>query len=74
MDESDINLLLTVPFPTALIERLQAVSPRLKITSRPTSDAEDLPEELLQETEILYTLSALPDVDLVPNLRWIQFH
>ena len=74
MDESDINLLLTVPFPAALIERLQAVSPRLKITSRPTSDAEDLPEELLQETEILYTLSALPDLDLVPNLRWIQFH
>lgn len=74
MDEPDINLLLTVPFPTALVERLQAVSPRLKITSRTTSDAEDLPEELLQETEILYTLSALPDVDLVPNLRWIQFH
>jgi len=74
MDESDLNLLLTVPFPTALIERLQAVSSRLKITSRPASDAEDLPEELLQETEILYTLSALPDIDLVSNLRWIQFH
>jgi phosphoglycerate dehydrogenase-like enzyme len=74
MDEPDINLLLTVPFPAALIERLQAISPRLKITSHTASDAEDLPEELLQETEILYTLSALPDVDLVPNLRWIQFH
>lgn len=74
MSESDIPLLLTVPFPPALIERLQAVSPRLKITSHPTSDAEDLPEDLLQEIEILYTLSALPDADLVPNLRWLQIH
>ncbi len=74
MSESDIHLLLTVPFPPALIERLQAVSPRLKITSHPTSDAEDLPEDLLQEIEILYTLSALPDADLVPNLRWLQIH
>ena len=74
MSESDIHLLLTVPFPPALVERLQAVSPRLKITSHPTSDAEALPEDLLQEVEILYTLNALPDADLVPNLRWIQIH
>jgi len=74
MSESDIHLLLTVAFPPALIERLQAISPRLKMTTHPTSDAEDLPEDLLQEIEILYTLSALPDADLVPNLRWIQAH
>jgi phosphoglycerate dehydrogenase-like enzyme len=74
MSESDIHVLLTVPFPPALIERIQAVSPRLKITSHATSDAEDLPEDLLQEIEILYTLSALPSADLVPNLRWIQTH
>ena len=74
MSESDIQLLLTVPFPAALVERLQAISSRLKITSHPTSDAEDIPEDLLQEIEILYTLSALPDIDLVPNLRWIQIH
>lgn len=74
MSESDIHLLLTVAFPSALIKRLQAISPRLKITSHPTSDEEDLPEDVLQEIEILYTLSALPDADLVPNLRWIQAH
>ena len=74
MSESAVHLLLTVPFPPALISRLQAVSPRLKITSHPTSNAQDLPEGLLQEIEILYTQSALPDADLVPNLRWIQIH
>lgn len=74
MSDPDIHLLLTVPFPAAHIERLQAISPRLKITSRPTSDAETLADDLLQETEILYTSSALPDPDLVPNLRWIQIH
>ena len=74
MSESDIHILITVAFPPALIERLQAISPRLKITSHPTNDAEDLPEDLLQQIEILYTLGALPDADLAPNLRWIQTH
>jgi phosphoglycerate dehydrogenase-like enzyme len=74
MSDPDIHLLITVPFPAGHLERLQAISPRLKITSRPTSDAETLEEDLLQETEILYTLGALPDPDLVPNLRWIQVH
>jgi phosphoglycerate dehydrogenase-like enzyme len=71
---ADIPVLLTVDFPAPLLERLRAVSPRLKIRMQPTRKAEDLPSDLMAEAEILYTARALPDPEKVPNLRWIQFH
>jgi phosphoglycerate dehydrogenase-like enzyme len=71
---SEINVLLTLPYPEPLIERLAAVSPQLKIHVHPTQSAEELPEELLPEIEILYTFSVLPEPEAVPKLRWIQLH
>jgi phosphoglycerate dehydrogenase-like enzyme len=71
---ADIPVLMTVEFPTPLVERLRAVSPRLKIRLHPTRKAEDLPSDLTAEAEILYTARALPEPEKVPNLRWIQFH
>lgn len=71
---ADVPVLITVPFPASLIERLQAVSPRLKIHLHPTNKASDLPADLLPDIEILYTHRALPDPESVPNLRWVQFH
>jgi phosphoglycerate dehydrogenase-like enzyme len=71
---ADIPVLMTVDFPAPLIERLRAVSPRLKIKVQPTRKAEELPSDLMAEAEILYTARALPEPEKVPNLRWIQFH
>ncbi|NIS79922.1 MAG: D-2-hydroxyacid dehydrogenase [Anaerolineales bacterium] len=71
---SDIYVLITVPFPEPLVERLKVVSPRLQIHVHPAPRSEDLPEELLPDIEILYTLWAMPDPEAVPELRWIQFH
>ena len=71
---ADIPVLMTVDFPAPLVERLRAVSPRLKIRLQPTRKAEDLPNDLMAEAEILYTARALPEPEKVPNLRWIQFH
>ncbi len=71
---SEINVLITQPFPESLIERLAAVSPQLKIHVHHAQSAEDLPEELLPEIEILYTLSALPEPEAAPRLRWVQLH
>lgn len=72
MDE--VILLITLPFKDALVERVKAVSPRIKVNVHPTSSGEDIPEELLADTEVLYTLHALPEPEAVPELRWIQFH
>ena len=71
---TDILVLITLPFPEPLVERLRAVAPNLQIHVHPAKTAEDFPEELLAEIEVLYTISALPDPEMVPKLRWIQFH
>lgn len=71
---SEINVLITQPFPEPLIERLASVSSQIKIHVHHAQSAEDLPEELLPEIEILYTLSALPEPEAAPNLRWVQLH
>lgn len=71
---ADIPVLMTVDFPAPLLERLRAVSPRLKIRLHPTREAEEIPKERLGEAEVLYTAWAMPEPEQVPNLRWIQFH
>lgn len=74
MAESDVNVLITVPFPDAMIERIRAVSPRLHVTVSPAREGEEIPDEILQEAEVLYTARALPDPSRAPELRWVQFH
>lgn len=71
---SDIHVLITLPFSELLVERLQEVAPVYKIHVRPTKIAEHLPTDLLPEIEVLYTLTALPEPETAPKLRWIQLH
>ncbi|MGD8620775.1 MAG: D-2-hydroxyacid dehydrogenase [Anaerolineales bacterium] len=73
-DEKPLHILFTVSFPAELMKRVRELSEDIKIHSHPTRDAEELPEDLLHRIEVLYTISALPDPDMVPNLRWIQSH
>ncbi|OGO16610.1 MAG: hypothetical protein A2Y93_16600 [Chloroflexi bacterium RBG_13_68_17] len=70
----DVPVLLTLPFPEKLVERLKAVSPRLRLHVQPVQKVEELSADLLGEIEVLYTQRVLPDPEAVPNLRWIQFH
>ncbi len=70
----DVPVLVTLPFPEKLVERLKAVSPRLRLTIQPVQKVEELSADLLGEIEVLYTQRILPDPEAVPNLRWIQFH
>ena len=71
---ADILVLITLPFPEHLLERLRAVSSRVRVEVAPTRSAEELPAELLPEVEVLYTSRVLPDPQDVPALRWVQFH
>jgi phosphoglycerate dehydrogenase-like enzyme len=73
-DEKPLNILFTVSFPSELLKRVRELSEDIRIHSHPTRAAEDLPEDLLHRIEVLYTISALPDADMMPNLRWIQSH
>ena len=70
----NIEVLTTVPFPEEVMEQLRSLSPRIKVTLNPASKVEEIPREIWQRTEVLYTDILLPDLDLVPNLKWMQFH
>jgi phosphoglycerate dehydrogenase-like enzyme len=71
---SEILVRFAVRFPDPLVQRVRAVSPRLRVEVHPASNASELPGHLLPDVEILYTVRALPDPEAAPSLRWIQFH
>src|SRR5215831_3455319 len=69
-------VLITAPFEPLWKERLQAISPELKIEQWPIPSRGAVPSSLWQEVEILYTSFAtpLPSPDQAPRLRWVQLY
>ena len=57
-----------------MIKPLQDVSPFLRITVHPAKKVEDVPAELWSRCEVLYTDHVIPDVELAPNIKWVQLH
>ena len=70
----EVHVLLTLPFPDSQLERLRTLSADLRFHQHTARTADELPQDLLQDVEILYTLTCLPLPEQVPNLRWVQFH
>jgi phosphoglycerate dehydrogenase-like enzyme len=69
-----VEVLITVPFSEGLLDNLREISPRLKIHSHPARRPEEIPVDLWQRVEVLYTDRVLPGINQAPNLRWVQFH
>jgi len=69
-----VEVLITLPFPEDLVAQLRSVSPRLHVTVHKAGKPEEVPAELWQRVEVLYTDSVLPKPEQAPKLRWIQFH
>ena len=69
-----VNILITLPFPENLVSSLKNISPKLDITVSKATKPEDIPGDLWERTEILYTNYVVPAADQAPRLRWIQFH
>ena len=69
-----IDVLVTISLAPELLTRLQEVSPRLRVTVHPAKQADDIPEEVWARCEVLYTARVLPTIEMVPKLKWIQFH
>jgi phosphoglycerate dehydrogenase-like enzyme len=63
-----LNVLVTMPFNEAQLERLRAVSPRLRVTSHEPETAD------YSCTDILYAVKPPPDLARAPNLKWVQLH
>jgi phosphoglycerate dehydrogenase-like enzyme len=71
---NQVEVLITLPFPDELVNRLHGVSNRLKITVLSPRKSDDIPADVWARTEILYTHHLLPAPEQAPHLRWIQFH
>lgn len=70
----NIEVLSTIPFPDGVMQKLRSLTPRIKVTMIPAQQVEDIPVETWNKIEVLYTDVLLPPPELVPNLKWIQFH
>lgn len=69
-----VEVLITLPFSEELVNKLRAVSPRLRVHVIQARKPEDISSEVWQKMEVLYTNNVLPAPEKAPNLRWIQFH
>ncbi len=70
----NIEVLSTIPFPDGVMQKLRSLTPRIKVTMIAAQKVEDIPTEVWSKIEVLYTDVLLPPPELVPNLKWIQFH
>src|SRR5574341_60017 len=68
-----VNVLVTMPFPTPLIEKLAAVSPRVSVIQRASQKAEEI-TDLLPTLDVLYSWRVFPAPSEAPRLRWVQLH
>ncbi|MCP4422152.1 MAG: D-2-hydroxyacid dehydrogenase, partial [Chloroflexi bacterium] len=67
------SLLMTVPFPSFIMDKIRAVSPNLAIEQRTLPDGR-WPDEWSTGAEIYYAIDAAPSLSQAPNLRWVQSH
>jgi phosphoglycerate dehydrogenase-like enzyme len=63
-----LNVLVTMPFDGALIDRVREVSPDLHVTRADPNDAD------YSRAEILYAGVPPRDLARAPRLRWVQVH
>ena len=63
-----LNVLVTMPFPDPLIERLRRVSPTLTVTRVEGKTAD------YSSADIVYTGMPAPGLERSPRLRWVQVH
>ena len=68
--EDQINVIVAMDFSDEIMEKIRAVSPRLKVERY----FPDVPEKAWAEVEVLYTQRHFPDPAQAPRLRWIQMH
>jgi phosphoglycerate dehydrogenase-like enzyme len=69
-------VLITAPIEEDAHERIQQISADLQVEMYPMARVEDIPTEVWQSTEVLFTLGNgnLPEPNLAPHLRWVQLY
>lgn len=73
MKQQEIQVLVTFDLPEAHFKRIRDTSDRVKLSMIRAKAAADVPRARWKETEVLFTWDVLPEPDLAPQLKWIQF-
>ncbi len=68
------EVLVTMAITDELVAKLREISPRLTFNVIPASKIEDIPKDVWERSEVLYTNRVIPSSEQAPNLRWVQFH
>jgi phosphoglycerate dehydrogenase-like enzyme len=63
-----MNVLVTMPFGEALLDRMRAVSPEVRVTRADAGRAD------YSDVEVLYTIALPRGVAQAPRLKWVQLH
>src|SRR5690348_17891872 len=76
MDSKSRVVLITAPFETQWLDRLQGLAPDLQIVHYPIGSSAPIPDDLWREVMILYTSYAtpLPSPEQAQSLRWVQLY
>jgi phosphoglycerate dehydrogenase-like enzyme len=69
-----LRVLITVRLEDAQLELLRSISERIEIMVHPAAEAHEVPDEMWAKTNVLYTVRAVPEPALAPQLRWVQAH
>lgn len=72
--KTSVKVLITIQFIPELIDQIEAVSPLLVVNTTKAKKLEEIPQEIWQDIEILFTHKIVPTPALAPNLHWIQFY
>jgi phosphoglycerate dehydrogenase-like enzyme len=67
-----VNVLITLPTDEELLQRLRGVSPRVNVVPFVAHAPGEIPPDVWDEIEVLFTAHVLPDRDVAPRLRWVQ--
>jgi len=68
MPTSALNVLVTMRFDEAKLDRLRRVSPDVRVTRADPADAD------YSRTDVLYAGAPPRDLGRAPNLKWVQLH
>jgi len=74
-NDTSTVVLVTIPFESQWQEQLHKLSPTLHIEQHTVRSAQEIPDTLWRDVEILYTSSKiLPSPEQAPKLRWVQLY
>jgi phosphoglycerate dehydrogenase-like enzyme len=68
-----IHVLVYAPFSMTLMDKFRAVSPELEIEQEEQPERR-WPDNRITQAEIVFAISAIPNPEQAPNLRWLQTH